>query len=253
MRLGDADELLFRNGTVFDGSRFLPPGTCVRASGGTITGVGPAESLQPAGRPDPAEPVDLDGGTLLPGFIDAHAHPVFAGNQMRRCDLRGADTADGYLEIIAAYAREHPDEAWITGGGWAMAAFPGGIPTRQALDAVTGGRPAFLPNRDGHGSWVNSAALRLAGIDASTPDPADGRIEQDERGEPVGMLQEGAAGLVSRLVPVPTAEDWYRALLTAQDYLLSLGITGWQDAIIGRRHGDADPMIAYLRAAQAGT
>jgi len=178
---------------------------------------------------------------------------VFAGNQMRRCDLRGADTADGYLEIIAAYAREHPDEAWITGGGWAMAAFPGGIPTRQALDAVTGDRPAFLPNRDGHGSWVNSAALRLAGINAGTPDPADGRIERDERGEPVGMLQEGAAGLVSRLVPVPTAEDWYQALLTAQDYLLSLGITGWQDAIIGRHHGDADPMVAYLRAAQAGT
>jgi predicted amidohydrolase YtcJ len=253
MRLGGADELLFRNGTVFDGSRFLPPGTCVRVSGGTISGVGTAESLQPAGRPDPAEPVDLDGGTLLPGFIDAHAHPVFAGNQMRRCDLRGADTADGYLEIIAAYAREHPDEAWITGGGWAMAAFPGGIPTRHALDAVTGDRPAFLPNRDGHGSWVNSAALRLAGIDAGTPDPADGRIERDERGEPVGMLQEGAAGLVSRLVPVPTAEDWYQALLTAQDYLLSLGITGWQDAIIGRRHGDADPMVAYLRAAQAGT
>jgi hypothetical protein len=123
--------------------------------------------------------VDLDGGTLLPGFIDAHAHPVFAGNQMRRCDLRGADTADGYLEIIAGYAREHPDEAWITGGGWAMAAFPGGIPSRETLDAVTGDRPTFLPNRDGHGAWVNSAALRVAGIDASTPDPTDGRIERD--------------------------------------------------------------------------
>jgi len=253
MRLGDAGEFLFRNGTVFDGSRFLPPGTCVRVSRGTVTGVGPAEALQPDGGAGAAEPVDLDGGTLLPGFIDAHAHPVFAGNQMRRCDLRGADTADGYLEIIAAYAREHPDEEWITGGGWAMAAFPGGIPTRQALDAVTGDRPAFLPNRDGHGSWVNTAALRVAGIDARTPDPADGRIERDERGEPAGMLQEGAATLVSRLVPVPTADDWYQALLTAQDYLLSLGITGWQDAIIGRRHGDADPMIAYLRAAQAET
>jgi predicted amidohydrolase YtcJ len=253
MRGGDAGELLFRNGTVFDGSRFLPAGTCVRVSGGTITGVGPARELQPARGTDAAEPVDLDGGTLLPGFIDAHAHPVFAGNQLRRCDLRGADTADGYLEIIAAYAREHPDETWITGGGWAMAAFPGGIPTRQALDAVTGGRPAFLPNRDGHGAWVNSAALRLAGIDASTPDPADGRIERDEDGEPAGTLQEGAAALVSRLVPEVTADDWYRALLAAQEHLLSLGITGWQDAIIGRGHGDADPAAAYVRAAQAGT
>jgi|HubBroStandDraft_3_1064219.scaffolds.fasta_scaffold20830_2 predicted amidohydrolase YtcJ len=253
MRLGGADELLFRNGTVFDGSRFLPPGTCVRVSGGTITGVGPAESLQPTGQPDPAEPVDLDGGTLLPGFIDAHAHPVFAGSQLRRCDLRGADTAEGYLEIIAAYARQHPDETWITGGGWALAAFPGGTPTRQALDAVSGDRPVFLPNRDGHGAWVNSAALRLAGIDASTPDPADGRIERDERGEPTGTLQEGAASLVSRLLPDLTGEDWYQSLLAAQEHLLSLGITGWQDAIIGRGHGDADPTAAYLRAAQAGT
>jgi predicted amidohydrolase YtcJ len=253
MRLGGADELLFRNGTVFDGSRFLPPGTCVRVGGGTITGVGPAESLQPTGQPDPAEPVDLDGGTLLPGFIDAHAHPVFAGSQLRRCDLRGADTAEGYLEIIAAYARQHPDETWITGGGWALAAFPGGTPTRQALDAVSGDRPVFLPNRDGHGAWVNSAALRLAGIDASTPDPADGRIERDERGEPTGTLQEGAASLVSRLLPDLTGEDWYQSLLAAQEHLLSLGITGWQDAIIGRGHGDADPTAAYLRAAQAGT
>ena len=253
MRLGDTGELLFRNGTVFDGNHFLPLGTCVRVSRGTITGVGPAEALQPGGRPGAAEPVDLDGGTLLPGFIDAHAHPVFAGNQLRRCDLRGADTADGYLEIIAAYAREHRDEAWITGGGWAMASFPDGIPTREALDAVTGDRPAFLPNRDGHGAWVNSAALRLAGIDAGTPDPADGRIERDQRGEPVGMLQEGAAALVSRLVPEATGEDWYQALLAAQDYLLSLGVTGWQDAIIGRGHGDADPTAAYLRAAEAGT
>jgi predicted amidohydrolase YtcJ len=253
MRLGGADELLFHNGTVFDGSRFLSPGTCVRVSGGTISGVGPAESLQPTGRPDTAEPVDLDGGTLLPGFIDAHAHPVFAGNQLRRCDLRGADTAEGYLEIIASYARQHPDETWITGGGWALAAFPGGMPTREALDPVTGDRPVFLPNRDGHGAWVNSAALHLAGIDASTPDPADGRIERDEHGRPTGMLQEGASSLVSRLLPDLTGEDWYQALLAAQEHLLSLGITGWQDAIIGRGHGDADPTAAYLRAAQAGT
>ena len=246
-RAGRMDEVLFRNGAVFDGTRFLPAGTCVRTRAGRIVEVGPN------GSPGAAEPVDLGGGTLLPGFIDAHAHPVFAGYQLRRCDLNAAEHAADYLEIVAAYARDHPDEEWITGGGWAMAAFPGGIPTRETLDAVTGDRPAFLPNRDGHGSWVNSAALRLAGIDASTPDPADGRIERDERGDPVGMLQEGAAALVSRLVPVPTAEDWYQALLTAQDYLLSLGITGWQDAIIGRRHGDADPMAAYLRAAQAGT
>jgi predicted amidohydrolase YtcJ len=245
-----SEEVVFHNGTIFDGRTFLPPGTCVRASSGRITGVGPAGVSGPLGE---AEPVDLEGGTLLPGFVDAHAHPVFAGDQMQRCDLRSASTAAGYTELVAAYASDHPYEKWISGGGWSMDAFPRGIPTRQALDAVVPDRPVFLPNRDGHGAWVNSRALDLAGIDASTPDPADGRIERDAAGEPIGMLQEGAAILVSRLLPGVTEEDWYQALLTAQDHLLSLGITGWQDAIIGRYQGEPDPLTAYMRAARAGT
>ena len=135
-----SEEVVFHNGTVFDGRAFLPAGTCVRVGGGRITGVGPG----PAGRIGKAEPIDLAGGTLLPGFVDAHAHPVFAGDQMRRCDLRAASTAAaGYTEIVAAYAAEHPDEEWISGGGWSMDAFPGGIPTRQALDAVVPDRPGL--------------------------------------------------------------------------------------------------------------
>jgi predicted amidohydrolase YtcJ len=133
-----------------------------------------------------------------------------------------------------------------------MDAFPGGLPRREPLDAVTGGRPAFFPNRDGHGAWVNTAALRLAGIDAATPDPADGRIERDADGEPNGALQEGAADLVSRLLPDTSDADWDAALAAAQDYLLSLGITGWQDAIIGGFGGARDNLPVYLRAAEAG-
>jgi predicted amidohydrolase YtcJ len=245
-----SEEVVFHNGTVFDGRAFLPEGTFVRTAGGRITEVCPPGAAGALGR---GEPVDLKGGTLLPGFVDAHAHPVFAGDQMRRCDLRAASTAAGYIELVAAYTATHPDEEWISGGGWSMDAFPGGIATRQALDAVVPDRPVFLPNRDGHGAWVNSRALALAGIDASTPDPADGRIERDEHGEPVGMLQEGAAILVSRLLPEVSEDDWYAALLTAQEHLLSLGITGWQDAIVGRYEGEADPLTAYVRAAEAGT
>jgi len=242
-----AGEILFRNGSVFDGSRFLPAGSCVRIRNGRITEVGQTA------RTGAAEPVDLAGGTLLPGFIDAHAHPVFAGYQLRRCDLHAAERAADYIDIIAAYARGHPAEEWIIGGGWAMTAFPGGIPTRYQLDEVVADRPVFLPNRDGHGAWVNTKALTLAGIDARTPDPPDGRIERDADGEPVGMLQEGAAFLVSRLLPPATEEDYYLGLLAAQKYLLALGITGWQDAIVGRNPDEADPAAAYLRAAQAGT
>jgi predicted amidohydrolase YtcJ len=240
------EEIIFQNGTIFDGRTFLPPGTCVRVRGGTITAVGPASEVAPGAGGGGSQGlagvslVDLRGGTLLPGFIDAHVHPVYAGGQLRRCDLRDGVTAADYLAIVDRYARAHPDLDWITGGGWAMEAFPGGLPSREPLDAVTGGRPAFFPNRDGHGAWVNTAALRLAGIDASTPDPADGRIE------------EGAANLVSRLLPETTDEDMDAGLAAAQDYLLSLGITGWQDAIIGSDPGERDNMSAYLRAAEAG-
>jgi predicted amidohydrolase YtcJ len=244
--------LAFYNGTVFDGVRFMPVGTVVRVSDGTISAVGPADS-EAAGKLARAEQVDLRGGTLFPGFIDAHVHPVFAGDQMCRCDLTGVKTAAEYAEIIAAYAAAHPDAEWITGGGWSMEAFPGGVPTKELLDRVAGDRPVFLPNRDGHGAWVNSPALALAGIDATTPDPADGRIERDASGEPVGMLQEGAQQLIARLIPATTEDDWYGGLLAGQEYLLSLGITGWQDAIVGRHPGLPDPIDAYLRAAGSGT
>ena len=100
-----SEEVVFHNGTIFDGRAFLPPGTCVRVAGGRITGVGPAGAAGPLAG---AEPVDLEGGTLLPGFVDAHVHPVFAGDQMRRCDLRSASTAAGYIELVAAYAAAHP-------------------------------------------------------------------------------------------------------------------------------------------------
>jgi predicted amidohydrolase YtcJ len=259
-------ELLFCNGTIFDGYRFLPQGSAVRVRGGRITGL-EAEPGQPGGRAgdgrvasiSTASPagratiIDLGGGTLLPGFIDAHVHPVFAGDQLRRCDLSGALTQSEYIDIIARYAREHPGAEWITGGGWSMEAFPAGVPMAAPLDAVVSDRPVCLRNRDGHGAWVNTKALQLAGIDKTTPDPKDGRIERDERGNPAGMLQEGAAGLVSRLIPAPTEDDWDAGLQAAQAYLLSLGVTGWQDAIIGDRPGAGDPMGAYLRAARADT
>jgi predicted amidohydrolase YtcJ len=243
-------ELAFFNGAVFNGTTFAPAETVVRVSNGTITYVG---SQDGAGALGDAEPVDLRGGTLFPGFIDAHVHPVFAGDQLRRCDLTGVRNAADYIAIIAAYAADHPEAEWITGGGWSMEAFPGGVPTKDLLDAVVRDRPVYLPNRDGHGAWVNTRALELAGISAATPDPADGRIERDAAGKPVGMLQEGAAFLVSRLLPGLSADDWYSGLLAGQEYLLSLGITGWQDAIVGRSPDMPDPIHAYLRAASEGT
>jgi predicted amidohydrolase YtcJ len=191
---------------------------------------------------------DLRGRMVLPGFQDAHIHPPPSGLDMLRCDLSSAHSVEEYRRIIADYAGSHPEAEWILGSGWSMDVFPGGTPTRELLDEIVGERPAFLPNRDGHGAWVSSRALAVAGIDARTPDPPDGRIERRADGEPSGTLHEGAMNLVEDVAPAATTADMLRGLLTAQAYLHSLGITAWQDAIVG---GSYDSFDAYVQAAES--
>nr|WP_225446933.1 amidohydrolase [Streptacidiphilus sp. PB12-B1b] len=199
------------------------------------------------------EVVDLAGKLLLPGFQDAHVHPVLGGVTMRSCDLHHLETAQAYQDAVAAYAAAEPDRAWITGGGWSMEAFPGGTPHRELLDAVVPDRPVALPNRDGHGVWANSRALEIAGITRDTPDPADGRIERDADGLPTGMLQEGAADLVTRHIPATGEDDFRQGLIEGQRYLHGFGITGWQDAGVGSAFGPGDVYGAYLAAAADGS
>ncbi|HET9083264.1 MAG TPA: amidohydrolase [Candidatus Limnocylindrales bacterium] len=176
--------------------------------------------------------IELRGRTVTPGFQDAHVHPVHGGLAMLRCDLHADEQSGPQLDVIEAYARSHPDEPWIRGGGWYMAAFEGGTPRREELDRIVPDRPAFLTNRDGHGAWVNSKALELAGISADTPDPSDGRIERDADGTPSGTLHEGAMDLVTRLLPDDTPAELEEALRLGQRHLHGFGITAWQDAIV---------------------
>jgi hypothetical protein len=110
------------------------------------------------------------------------------------------------LATIRAYAETHPDLPWIVGSGWYMADFANGTPRREDLDAAVPDRPAYLPNRDGHSTWVNTRALELAGIDRETPDPPDGRIERDPDGTPAGTLHEGAPRNAERLLAGGRAE-----------------------------------------------
>ena len=202
--------------------------------------------------------VGLAGGMLHAGFVDAHIHPIQGGLERLACDLSEGSTREEYLDLIAAYAQLHPprgcdaSRAWITGGGWAMSAFPGGTPSAAELDAVEPIRPVFLYNRDHHGAWANSAALALAGITAETPDPPDGRIERLPDGSPQGTLHEGAASLVAAVAPAPSPDDEIAALLEAQRYALAFGITGWQDAIVGDYFGASDTALVYRRALEEG-
>ncbi|MGW2015087.1 amidohydrolase [Streptomyces sp. NPDC001927] len=244
-------DLVFTHGPVHTGDPARTRASALAVTGERITAVGHDDVHALIG-PD-TEVVDLRGKVLLPGFQDAHIHAVFGGTELAECDLTGTVGVEDYLARIREFADAHPDRPWITGGGWSMESFEGGLPTRQLLDSVVADRPVYLVNRDHHGAWANTRALELAGLTRESADPVDGRIEREPDGTPSGTLQEGATGLVSRLVPPSTPAARLAGLLRAQELLHSLGITGWQDAMLGVYGGNPDPSDAYLAAARAGT
>ena len=245
--------LVLRGGAAFDGHTYRP-GHGVVVAGGRVRAVAAdADLASYVATGERVEEVDLAGGLVLPGFQDAHVHPVQGGLLRLRCDLAELETREDYLEAVASYAAAHPELEWVIGGGWTMSVFGTAGPRADDLSAVVPDRPVVLVNRDHHGTWVNRRALELAGIDRHTPDPPDGRIERDADGEPTGMLHEGAMHLVDHLVPPISQDDLYAGLLEAQSYLHGFGVTAWQDAILGEYAGGADASPAYLRAVEAGT
>ena len=235
--------------TAADGS----PASAVAVAQGAVVALGSqsCESVAELAGPS-TERIDVRGRALLPGFQDAHVHPAFAGVTMVGCNLIGAATLDEAVGRIEAYVAAHPDKEWISGSGWRMEWFARGTPSRHLLDRLTGGRPAFLLNRDGHGGWASTRALEIAGFDARTSDPSDGRFEREPDGGLQGTAHEGAADLIGAFVPKPTFQERLAGLLLAQRHLHQRGITGWQDAIIGSYLGSEDPLPVYLAAARSG-
>ena len=249
--MGEQADLIFTNGAVYTVDAARSWARAVAVKSGRIIAVGgddDVRSLEGQG----TETVDLQGRMLVPGFQDAHVHPVGGGLDMLQCDLHDLSTQEEYLLAIKTYAEENPEREWILGGGWAMDVFPGGTPTKELLDGVVPDRFVYLPNRDGHSAWVNSKTLDEAGVTDGTPDPADGRIERTTDGAPSGTLHEGAADLVGALAPSPDEREIAQGLLKGQAYLHSLGITAWQDAIVDEHEPFGRNYIAYLDAAGRG-
>ena len=175
--------------------------------------------------------LDLQGKTVLPGLIDAHGHVLEQGFTATSLQLREAKTLQQAQEMIAAYSKQHPDHAWITGFGWNQVVWQlGRFPTAKEIDSVLPQRPVMLERIDGHASWANSRALQLAGIDKNTPDPEGGKIERDAEGNPTGVLIDKASKLIWRLVP-PASDAQMRAALDASMQALpQFGLTSVHDA-----------------------
>jgi len=175
-----------------------------------------------------AETVNLAGRTVLPGFIDAHTHVAHFAEARLNVELRGVPSEEAAAERVRARAEQTPRGAWIVGQSWDANLWPGSrFPTRASLDAAVPHHPVALWDHAHHAMWVNSEALRRAGIDAGTPDPAGGTIARDGAGEPTGMLYEpGATNLMTAVIERPDEDILLDELRRVLLEMRARGITG---------------------------
>jgi len=170
--------------------------------------------------------VNLDGKTVLPGLTDAHLHWEAQAQAMRSVNVFEIPDKMIAVERVRERIGETPADQWVQGQGWAQDLWPDRtFPTRQDLDDVAPAHPVYLSAKSGHAAWVNSAALRRAGITDSTPDPEGGQILRDANGAATGILLETAMDLVSERIPRPTVDQLAGMMLEAQDHALQCGIT----------------------------
>jgi hypothetical protein len=183
------------------------------------------------------EPIDLDGRLVVPGFWDAHAHLAYTGMAMAQVQLKGTPSIPEVQRLVGERVRASAADAWIEGAGWDQNDWPdSSFPSRHDLDAVAPRNPVVLVHTSGHCSWVNSAALRAANVDAQTESPEGGAIPLGADGLPTGILFDRAMDLVS--VAIPPRGPGYRteAILRATTHAHSLGIVGVHAMDVG--HGE---------------
>jgi predicted amidohydrolase YtcJ len=190
--------------------------------------------------------VNLEGKMVLPGLVDAHAHPSHAMDLVGNISLYSLHSIEEYKKAIATFVDNHPEKEFYRGSGWSDTLFPNLGPTKEILDAILPNQPIAIVSYDGHSMWVNSATLEKAQITKDTPDPEGGRIERDPKtGEPSGTLRETAFKLVEKVIPDYTLEERKNALLAYQKMAAQVGITMTHDAML-----DAQAITAFNTLAE---
>lgn len=235
---------IYINGKLWtaDDTRPLAEGLAVK--GDKIVAVGTSAEMRSLAQSD-TQVVNLQGHLVVPGFQDSHLH--FPGPSINEVSLDGIESLHAFQQTIAGFARSHPHLPWITGRGWGYSAFPNQIVDKKYIDAVIVDRPVYLLARDGHMAFANSLALKLAGITRDTPDPPNGQIVKDARGEPTGELKEAALYLMNPTIPKRSLEDLYQSFLQHMDKAAADGLTSVQNASWYPEH-----QPVYERALAAG-
>ncbi len=230
---GTAD-LIAYNGRIYTVDDSLPNATALASAGGRLVYVGDSAGAM-AFRGDETQVVDLQGNTVIPGMVDAHAHLAGLGAALRNVDLVGTESYDSVIARVVTRAGEVPAGTWILGRGWDQNDWPDTrFPSHAALSRAVPDHPVVLTRIDGHATLVNAAAMREAGLASASRDPDGGRIERLPDGSPSGVLVDGAMGLVGRVIPAAPREEVRSSVLAAIAEANRWGLVGVHDAGVGR-------------------
>lgn len=240
-------DLVLVNGKIYTVDKAHPVVSALAVRGGRILFVGSdaqARSLSNAS----TTVIDLRGATVVPGFIDAHAHLLGLGNNLRRVNLAGSTSYDEVIARVKAWAKDVKPGEWIQGRGWDQNLWPKKeFPTHDALSRAFPNNPVVLDRVDGHAILANAKAMELARVTAATTDPAGGRIIRLASGSPSGVFVDNAEGLIGRAIPASTRGDTRKAILAAIAEANRWGLTGVHDA-----GASAETIDIYEELAKAG-
>ncbi len=244
MSYAEEADLVLRNGTVITMDEAMPEASAVAVKGDRIIWAGNASDVEKwIGKN--TKVLDLHSGFAYPGLIESHAHIVGLGQTRSILDLVGTSDKTAIIKKIQGSTKNAEKGKWILGRGWDQNDWPvKEFPTAADLDAVSPNNPVLLSRVDGHACWINSAALKLAGITASTKDPDGGKIHRDAKGGPTGILVDNAMNLVEKVVPAPSHKELIQYTRTALNEAAQKGITMIVDAGSSKEALDAFQELA---------
>ena len=220
--------LIVTNAAVYTVDKQQPKAQAVAVIGDCIVAVGSGAEID-LWRGPQTKVIDAGGKLLLPGFNDAHVHFIQGGAQLEQVQLTDARTPEDFAKRIEAQVKKTPKGEWILGGRWDETKWSNQeLPTRALVDPVTGDTPIFVERYDGHEALANSLAMKLAGVDAKTPDVPGGVIVRDAGGNPTGVFKDAAMPLIYKVVPPMTREQRLRAARAAMKHAASVGVTSVQ-------------------------
>jgi predicted amidohydrolase YtcJ len=245
-------DIILYNGTIATQNVQQPAAHAMAVAQGNILAVGSSDDiLNLAG--SGTEKIDLDGRLLVPGFIDTHIHFYEWALKRQGVKLDDLTCLDDLVTRVHRAAGNLPPGQWIMGQGWNETDWTEPrMPTRESLDRATADHPLLLWRCDLHLAAANSAALALAGIDAGTPDPPEGRIERDAMGKPTGILRELAINLVRQAVAPPEEGQVMAAFEDAARALHRRGVTGIHDVRLMADKDGADAFRTFQQLDREG-